>query len=89
MAEIETRIYYEKAYRLQAVGEDGLTTMVSMPPEVIRREAKKRSITVQEFIKLYRAVAHYNSIEGVLYTFESVEKFNKDDRPVHSETVGE
>lgn len=74
MAEEEvTEVLYKKPYKMRAVGSDGLNTVVSMPPEVIRREAEKRGITVQEFIDKFVAVAQYNNIEGVLYTFKEKE----------------
>lgn len=71
--EATEEILYKKPYKMRAVGSDGLNTVVSMPPEVIRREAEKRGITVQEFLEKFVAVAQYNNIEGVLYTFREKE----------------
>lgn len=68
--ESQAEVLYKKAYKMRAQGEDGLNTVVSLPPEVIRREAEKRNITVPEFLDKFIAVAQYNSIEGVLYTFK-------------------
>ncbi len=55
---------------MRAVGEGGLNTIVTLPPEVIRREAEKRGLTVDEFREKFIAIAQYDNIEGVLYTFE-------------------
>ncbi|MBA7678444.1 hypothetical protein ES703_86720 [subsurface metagenome] len=63
-------IPYKKAYTMRAVGEGGLNTTVTIPPEVIRREAEKRGLTVDEFRERFIAIAQYDNIEGVLYTFE-------------------
>lgn len=63
---------YRKTYKMRAVGSGGQTIEVSMPPEVIKREATKRGLTIQEFIDQYRAIAHYNNFDGVLYQFEEI-----------------
>lgn len=64
---------YKKSYRMRAVGEGGYNIVVSLPPEVIRREAEMRNLSVPEFINQYIAVAQYNDIKGVLYTFKERE----------------
>ena len=66
MAEIP----YKKTYAMRAVGEGGLNTAVTIPPEVIRREAEKRGLTIDEFREKFIAVAQYDNIDGVLYTFK-------------------
>jgi hypothetical protein len=63
---------YQKRYKMRALGEDGLNTVVSIPRPVIEREAKKKGLSVEDFIKTHRAVAHYNSFDGVFYAFEEV-----------------
>jgi len=65
---------YKKRYKMNSVGRDGYTTTVAIPPEVIDRKAEEAGITVEEFLKTYRALAQYNGFEGVLYTFEKVEE---------------
>lgn len=66
-------ILYKKPYKMRAVGDGGLNTVVSIPPEVIRREAEKQGLTVSEFLEEFVAVAQYNNIDGVLYTFKEKE----------------
>lgn len=63
-------VLYKRMYRMNTVGKDGYTTTVAMPPEVIRREAEKRGLTVPKFLERFIAVAQYNNIDGVLYTFK-------------------
>lgn len=70
MTEEATEVLYKKSYKMRAVGDGGLNTVVSIPPEVIRREAEKRGLTVPEFLGQFDAVAQYDNIEGVLYTFK-------------------
>lgn len=65
---------FEKRYKMRAQGQDGLNTVVSIPRVVLEREAKKRGITVEEFIAEYDVVAHFDGIEGVHYTFERKEQ---------------
>ena len=66
----EAQVYYKKQYKMRAIGADGLNTVVSIPPEVIRREAEKRGLTVPKFLEQFVAIAQYNNIDGVLYTFK-------------------
>jgi hypothetical protein len=69
---------YRKRYRMNVVGKDGATTTVAIPPEVIDRKADEASLSADEFIKCYKAIAHYDNFDGVLYTFEKVS--NVDER---------
>ena len=70
---VETRDSYKRRYKMRAVGQDGLNIVVSIPRVVIEREAEKRGLTVGEFLDQFKAVAQYNSFEGVLYTFEEIQ----------------
>lgn len=63
---------YKKRYKIRALGEDGLNTVVSIPRPVIEREASKKHLSIEEFIKTHRAVAHYNNFDGVFYAFEKI-----------------
>ena len=63
---------YTKTYKLRTAGDDGRTIEVSFPRAVVEREARKRGMTVEEFISKFRVVAHYDAFEGVLYTFEPI-----------------
>lgn len=61
---------FEKRYKMRALGNDGLNTVVSIPRVVLEREAKKHGVTIEQFIEEYVIIAHFNGIEGVHYTFE-------------------
>ena len=63
---------YKRRYKMRAIGQAGLNIVVSIPRVVIEREAEKWEITIKEFLEQFRAVAQYNSFEGVLYTFEEI-----------------
>ena len=57
---------YEKPYRMRVFKGN---VAVSVPPEVIRKEAKKNGLSINEFIKQFHLVAQYNSFEGIHYQF--------------------
>jgi hypothetical protein len=66
---------YRKTYKLrlaQGKQSDRKSIEVTIPYEVIEKEARKRGLTIEEFIKKFQAVAQYNSFEGVLYNFEEI-----------------
>ena len=64
---------YKKGYRMNAVGKDGATTTVAIPPEVIGRKAEEAGLSSEEFIRRYKAVAHFDNFDGVFYAFERKE----------------
>jgi len=70
----EVRDSYKKRYRMRALGEGGLNIVVSIPRMVIEREAEKRGLTIREFLEQFKAVAEFDSFDGVLYTFEEIKK---------------
>lgn len=63
---------YRKIYKMRAVGEEGLNIIVSIPRQVIEREARKHGLTITDFLNSFRAVALYDGFEGIRYTFEPV-----------------
>lgn len=65
---------YKKRYRMNVVGMGGATITVAIPPEVIDRKAEESGLLPEEFVKQYRAIAQFNGFDGVLYTFEKIEK---------------
>ena len=70
---MEDQVGYKKEYRLKVLMAGRKSINVTMPYEVIQREAEKRGITIAEFIEQYRAIAEYNNFDGVRYTFKKVE----------------
>lgn len=73
MSSEDNEVFYKKSYNMNVVGDSGYTVTVAIPPEVIRREAERRNLTVPEFIEQYNAIAQYDGIESVLYTFKEKE----------------
>ena len=69
---VNTNGSYKKRYKMNLVGDNGHTTTVAIPPEVIQRRAEEAGMTIDDFVKNFRAVAHYNGFDGVLYTFERI-----------------
>ncbi len=70
--EMDATAMFKRRYKMRSLGEDGLNTVVSIPRIVLQREAEKRRIPLDEFLKNYRAVAQFDNIDGVYYTFEEV-----------------
>lgn len=72
---------YRKTYRIRlAQGNRAKTAEVTFPYTVIEKEARKRNMTVEEFIEKYQAVAQFNNFEGVLYIFEEIPDNNHEKR---------
>ena len=65
---------YKRRYKMRVLGENGLNIVVSLPRVVVEREAEKRNLTINEFLKEFRAIAQYDNFEGVIYTFEKTEE---------------
>jgi len=76
-ANIEIGPTYKKHYRMNVVGKDGATTTVAIPPEVIDRKAEEAGLRPAEFIRCYKAVAHYDNFDGVFYAFERIANADK------------
>lgn len=66
----------KRSYKMRAQGEGKLNTVVSIPRQVIIREAEKQGISIEEFIKRFKAVAHYDNFDGIFYAFEEIEGKN-------------
>lgn len=69
---IKTKESYTKKYSLNIVGENKCTTTVVIPRLVIERKADELGITPEEFVKTHKAIAHYDSFDGVFYAFKRV-----------------
>jgi len=65
---------FKRQYKIRKTGDDGLNIIVSLPREVLLREAENHNISLDEFIKRFKAVAQIDNIKGVLYTFEEIIK---------------
>ena len=65
---------YIKTFRMQATGADGRTIRVSVPRDVIKREAKKHNIKIEDFLKKFRIEWRYNGFPGVHVVFVPIEE---------------
>lgn len=63
---------YQKTYKMRAVGDEGQNIVVTIPPEVLEKEARKYGLSIQQFVKRFRVLAEFNSFEGVHYTFKEM-----------------
>lgn len=43
---------------------------VTLPMIVIQKQARKRNMSVDEFVRKVTVIANFNGFEGVLYTFK-------------------
>jgi hypothetical protein len=66
---------YRKTYKLRLSAGRGKNCIeVTFPFDVVDKEARKRGLSLKEFLEQYQAVANYNGFDGVLYQFERIEK---------------
>lgn len=69
-----SEIGYKKEYRIKVLVKGRKSYNVTIPPEVIKREAEKRGITIEEFIGTFVAVSEYDNFDGIKYTFKEAER---------------
>jgi len=62
-------IGYKKEYKLKVLVKGRKSINVTVPYEVVVREAEKRAISVADFLVGFVAVAEYNNFDGIHYTF--------------------
>ena len=63
-----------KSYKMRTVGHREATITVTVPKDMIIRQAKRAGISLEEYLETYRAVAHFDDSEGLYYTFEKVKQ---------------
>jgi hypothetical protein len=78
---MELKESYRRRYKMRTLGVDGLNIVVSIPRAVIERQAEKHGLSIAEFLKRYRAVAHFNGFDfdGIIYRFEEYKDGNNHD----------
>jgi len=65
---------YQQDYKLRYNQRNTTGSIeVTFPHQVVKKEARKQGMTVDQYIKKFKVVAHYNGFEGVLYTFVKIE----------------
>lgn len=60
----------KKEYRLKVLVAGRKSINVTVPYEVVQREAERRNLTVAQFIDKFVAVAEYDNFDGIRYTFK-------------------
>ena len=65
---------YSKTYRMQAVGDDGNTIRTSVPRDVVKREADRQGLPIEQFIKDFCVVWLYNGFPGAWAIFRRKKK---------------
>ena len=63
-----------REYQIRIPVEGRKSFVVTMPYEVVEREARRKGLSLDEFLKKYQVVAHYDNFEGIIYTFEEIRK---------------
>ena len=63
---------YTKTYKVRAAGKNTKTIEVSVPRDMVLRMARRANLSLEEYLKQYRAVAHYDDFDGVFYQFQKV-----------------
>ena len=70
--EVPDALRKECRIRFNVKGKKSL--IVRFPYEVVEREARKKGLTVDEFLEKFQAIAQYDSFDGVHYTFEPIDE---------------
>jgi len=68
------QIGYRKTYRLRTAVPGRKSIEVTFPYMVVEKEARRKGLTVDEFLNRFQAVCEYDSFEGVIYRFEPIEE---------------
>ncbi|MHA1869048.1 MAG: hypothetical protein ACTSXD_13475 [Candidatus Heimdallarchaeaceae archaeon] len=70
---------YEKVYKIRKAvpGKSIENYVITVPKLVLEREAKKYNLTLEEFIKNFRAKCHFNSFKGVYVEFKHKDEVEK------------
>jgi len=61
---------YTRTYIMRTAGKRSRTIEVTVPRDVIVRQARRAGLTIDEYLKQYRAVAHFNDSDELYYRFE-------------------
>ena len=70
---------YRKTYKIRQISEKMPVYELTLPRIIVEREARKHGLSVEAFLKQFVAVAQFNSIEGVHYTFERKKRRQDED----------
>ena len=65
---------YQKKYKMRRVVKGRNYIVVALPYEIVKREACKRNMTVDQFIIEYEAAVRFNDSEYLTYRFKKIFK---------------
>lgn len=65
-----SNVSYSKEYKMRKVISKKKFISVTMPYEIIQRQATLNNMTVEQFIDNFVVVAEYNDSDEVKYTFK-------------------
>ena len=68
--EIDDKKVYKRKYKLRRTGAQGSTIEITIPREVVEREARCLGITEEEAVEKLLGVWRYNNFHGVHLSFE-------------------
>lgn len=66
----------KRTYRLRTTGREGTALETTIPREVVEREARRHSLSVDEFIDQFEVEWAYNSFSGMHLTFIKKEEMD-------------
>lgn len=69
---VEITDSYRKKYTIRVPVTGSKSFIVTLPYEIVEREARKRGMAVEDFIAKYQVVAQYDNFDGVYYSFEPI-----------------
>ena len=71
---MEIKDTYRKPYQIRIPVGGRKSFIVTLPYEIVEREARKRGLSIEEFLQTHVAVAQYDNFDGVFYSFELTNK---------------
>ena len=71
---MEIKDALRKEYAVTVVAKGVKSLKVTFPYEVVEREARKRGLTLEQFLEHYQVIAQYDSFDGVFYSFSKKEE---------------
>ena len=71
---MEIKDSLRKEYAVTIVAKGVKALKVTFPYEVAEREARKRGLSLKDFLEQYQVIAQYDNFDGVFYSFSKKEE---------------
>ena len=65
---------YIRTFKMQTTGADGNTVRISVPRDIVEREASKKGMSVKQFTQNFHIEWRFNSFDGAYMVFVPKEK---------------